>query len=242
MGARIFFIPVLPTIRHLHNVLHSYLPEYGFRTCSFRQFRVPIGGIEGGVIGRTLGGVMPHMVAGHIGGMSKLLEQTACILPLTHLQLHAASAALPAVSSKPPKRTAREVTTSRFSINLTILKPPMHDFSARLTRTWFHLNRILNFNLVHASDIPVTSPTSVKKNVGGGRSKSMLTVPPPNAVYSRASVLALPVRHRLSTSKPAPPALTQVERWPANLPDPDRMPADTHPYPTGIVPEESTSV
>lgn len=126
MGVRSFFIRVLPTIRHLHNVLHSYLPEYGFRTCSFRQFRVPIGGIEGGVIGRTLGGVMPHMVAGHIGGMSKVLEQIACMLPFTHRQLHAASAALPAVSSKPPKRTAREVTTSRLSINLTMLNHPLH--------------------------------------------------------------------------------------------------------------------
>ena len=73
-------------------------------------------------MGRTLGGVIPHKVVGQIGGMSKLLEQTACMLPFTHLQLHAASAVLPDVSSKPPKRTAKGAAMSRLLINIANLK------------------------------------------------------------------------------------------------------------------------
>ena len=75
-------------------------------------------------MGRTAGGVIPHKVAGQIGGMSKLLEQIACMLPFTHLQLHAASAALPAVSSKPPKRTAKGAAIKRVIIGLVTLKLP----------------------------------------------------------------------------------------------------------------------
>jgi hypothetical protein len=59
----------------------------------------------------------------------------------------------------------------------------MHRNSTRIFRNWFLRNRILNFNLVLASDIPATSPISVEeKSVGGGGSKSILVVPPPNAV------------------------------------------------------------
>ena len=102
--------------------------------------------MTGGDMGRTLGGVIPHKVVGQIGGISKLLEQIACMLPFTHLQLHAASAALPAVSSKPTKRTAKGAMIKWVLIGRTILK---------LLSTHMFLSYLIpNFSLTLASDVP----------------------------------------------------------------------------------------
>jgi hypothetical protein len=59
---------------------------FGFRTCSFWQFLVPIGGTTGVWIGRTAGGTMGHIVGEQIGFKSIELVQMGVTLPFTHRQ------------------------------------------------------------------------------------------------------------------------------------------------------------
>ena len=51
-----------------------------------------MGGIMGGCIGVTLGGVIWQTFGGHMGGKSMLLLHSGCIAPFTHRQTHFAFA------------------------------------------------------------------------------------------------------------------------------------------------------
>ena len=59
-----------------------------------------MGGIVSGSMGRTAGVVMGQIAGAQIGSISRVLEQIACISPLTHRQTHPAPASFGIASSR----------------------------------------------------------------------------------------------------------------------------------------------